>query len=177
MDSGGGDCYDAAMLLRSAAVAWAPVCLASCLLFEAPPPSTEDRNVSRWYELPAVQMSHEDLARKVREAIFRQGHQVLDLSPAPRSIVSEWNVMLRPYQEEGARTRLEVEIRPDGPGRHAVRMRSWRDYNANALNPISPEQARWRKGGLSELHVGLIDLPAERLFHSLKVSLLGFARD
>lgn len=155
----------------------APLLLASCLMMEQPPPETENRNVSPWYDLPAVTMTHADLARKVREAIFRQDHEVRDLADTPWKISSEWKLMLRQYQGEGARSRLEAEILRDGPGRFIVRVRSWRDYNTNVISPMSPDHAVWEKGGLSPLHVDNINPPGERLFHSLKVSLLAYARD
>ena len=112
-----------------------------------------------------------------KQAIFRQDHEVRELADTPWKIQSEWRLMFRPYQGEGARSRLEAEIRRDGPGQFIVRVRSWRDYNTTVVNPMSPDQAVWEKGGLSELHVDKINLPGEQLFQTLKVSLLGYAKD
>jgi hypothetical protein len=148
---------------------------AGCRLFEEEK-FTEDRDCSPWYELPAVKLAHPEVARKIREAMFRQGYTVRALDEAPREILSDWNTTLRPYKDEGHRERVEARLTRVADG-VAVAVRSRREYNANVRSPLSPELAEWRKAGLSELHVLDIDPPGQRLFQSVKTSLLAVARD
>jgi hypothetical protein len=148
-----------------------------CYLLEPPPPETEDRETSPWLELPALRIPHADLARKIREAIFRQEHQIQDLAEKPARILSDWNLHLEPYPKEGCRTRLEAEILPDEPGEFKVRVRAWRQFNDNSVDPMSQAQAKWKKGGLDPIHLKHIDPMGFRFFQSLRVSLLAFSRD
>ena len=128
-------------------------------------------SASDWYETPPTTKPPEDIVRYAREILTRQGYR---LRPSdPYAVLTDWDVHLSSHWREGYRTQVEVFVERIQDGRCVARIRSHREVNENALNPMMEKEATWGNGSLDEKHKPKLGEPAIRVRQLLKMKLEG----
>lgn len=146
--------------------------LGGCWFLEVAAPLTG--STSDWYETGSVRKPRREIYDLVVSTAKRQGFRVSARDPEFLWMETDWDVHLSTHWREGFRTKLEVELVPEDRGSVNVRVRSRREINDNAKNPVIEGQAMWIPAGMSEKQKARIPEPAMRLHQSLKLTFFGF---
>jgi len=76
-------------------------------------------------------------------AFDRLGYTRARNDRAAMVVESGWKNSLAPFSREGYRTRAEVRLEAEGPGRWSVRARVKKQINKSIVNPLDPTYADW----------------------------------
>jgi hypothetical protein len=130
-----------------------------------------------WYEVGPILKPPEEVLRAAREIVTRQGYAILEPPRAPYAFETDWVVQLSAHWREGYRTRLEVHVAPVEPRGVVARVRSFREFNDNAREPMSLEKASWTGASIDPRHAEKISEPALRVAHLLQFKYFGVNPD
>jgi uncharacterized lipoprotein len=130
-----------------------------------------------WLETGAVLRPRDELLQAAREAAFRQGYRVPETETRPEGFTTDWITSYSSHWREGHRTRLQVEAVPAEPRGINVRIRSFREFNDEARQPMVPEKAQWRGAATDEKQKQKVNEPALRLRQVLKLKYFGIPND
>jgi hypothetical protein len=128
-------------------------------------------SASEWYEIPPTTKPAADVVRYSRDILVRQGYRLLPSDAY--TVLTDWDVHLSSHWREGFRTKVEVVVERDHDGRTVARVRSYREVNENALNPMMEKEATWGNASLDEKHKPKLGEPALRVRQLLKLKIEG----
>ena len=140
-----------------------PIAVSGCLV-----PEVFGTSASEWLTVGPVRRPAEEVVQITRDVVARS-YQLLPSEPGESRLETDWNVHMSSHWREGFRTKLEVEFERHDSGGILVRIRSYREINDNARNPVIQEQARWIGAEVDEKHKDKVSEPALRLRQLLKI--------
>jgi hypothetical protein len=140
-------------------------------------PNPLAESTSGWLETGPVKRPRQEVVRETRDLVARQGYGILVCDEAKGWLETDWITQLSSHWREGYRTMVEVEFVPSPGAATNVRVRSRRQVNDEAGNPMSLEKARWISAGFDEKQKPKIPEPAMRIHQLLRFKLLGLQND
>lgn len=143
----------------------APALLGGCLV-----PEVFGTSVSEWHIVGPVRRPAEEVVQIARDTVARS-YRLLPMEPGEPRLETDWDVHMSSHWREGFRTKVEVEFERHDGGGILVRIRSYREINDNARNPVIQEQAKWIAAEVDEKHKDKVSEPALRLRQLLKIKL------
>lgn len=168
----GGVCYPEDLMAHAAGVLGALVLLGGCFLLDIAEPIAATA-ASDWYEVGPILKPAEEVLQAARQIVARQGYTIVEPSSDPQAFETDWSVQLSAHWREGYRTRVEVRVVPAEPRGVLARVRSFREFNDNAREPMSLEKASWTGASIDPRHAERISEPAVRVAHLLRFSYFG----
>lgn len=172
----GGLCYPGAFMARAAGALGALPLLGGCFFLDLAEPIAATA-ASDWYEVGPVLKPAEEVLQAARQIVRRQGYAILEPPSDPQSFQTDWIVQLSAHWREGYRTRLEVRVAPVEPRGVVARVRSFREFNDNAREPMSLEKAVWMGASIDARHASRMAEPALRVAHLLQFKYFGVNRN
>jgi hypothetical protein len=130
-----------------------------------------------WYDVGPIRKPLAEINGAAYETLYKQGYSLPEYDAQNPRQETQWEVHLSNSWQEGYRTKVEYVCEGSPPGAYTVWIRSYREYNNNALSPLTLDQASWTSAGLNDRHKDKIDDPALRLRTNLRAKFFGINND
>ena len=130
-------------------------------------------SASKWYETGPVRKPKREVFDEATKAVRRQGYAVSHPDADRSRIETDWLVLLSAHWRDGNQTKIEIDLLSDTAGGVNVRIRSLREINDNARNPLAAGEAEWLPAELDDRQGSMTPVPAIRLHQTLKLKFFG----